>query len=83
MTPREIYHWTKSVEGKDRREWAQTAQICALLANIHRGKGKRAFKPKDFFPYEVKGSAAPDLTREDIDALRRELQLPFDGNPTE
>ena len=33
MTPREVFHWTKSIEGKDRREWAQTAQICALLAN--------------------------------------------------
>jgi hypothetical protein len=83
MTPREILHWTKSVEGEDRRRWAHTAQICALFANAHRAKGKRPFRPADFYPYEVEASSGPDLTREEIDALRQELELLPDGNTTE
>lgn len=82
MTPREIYHFTKSIEGEDRRRWVHTAQICALFANAHRAKGKRPFKPADFYPYEVK-SSGPDLTREEIDTLRQELELLPHGNKTE
>ena len=78
MTPREVYHWMKSVEGEDRRNWAQTAQICALLANIHRGKNRRPFRPGDFYPYELPKGPEVDLTREDIDSLRDELKNPFD-----
>jgi len=26
------------------------AQLCALLVNVHRGKGQRAARPKDFLP---------------------------------
>jgi len=76
MTPREVYHVTKAKEEDDRRKWAHTSQICALFANAHRGKGKKAFRPVDFYPYEVE-SAGPDLTREDIEQLREELEFPL------
>ncbi len=33
-------------DAEDRR----TAQVCAVLANIHRGKNQKKFKIKDFMP---------------------------------
>jgi 2-polyprenyl-6-methoxyphenol hydroxylase-like FAD-dependent oxidoreductase len=38
-------------EAKSREAWWHTAQLMSLLANIHRPKGKRPFKPADFHPY--------------------------------
>ena len=70
--------------GGGSEELAQTAQICALLANIHRGKNRRPFRPGDFYPYELPKGPEVDLTREDIDSLRDELKTPStDGNQTE
>jgi hypothetical protein len=73
MTPREVHGWAMSIEEQERRQWAHTAQICALFANCHRGKGKRPFTPQDFYPFKSRGNAAPDMSREEIDALASEL----------
>lgn len=73
MTPREVHGWTLSIEEEERRSWAHTAQICALFANCHRGKGKRPFRPEDFYPFKARRSSRPDMTRQEIDALASEL----------
>lgn len=73
MTPREVHGWMISIEEQERRAWTHTAQICALYANAHRGKGKRPFRPEDFYPFKARKSSTENMTREDIDALRAEL----------
>lgn len=73
-TPYEIHHMTKAIENEERRSWARTAQICALFANAHRAKGKRPFKPEDFYPFKVERPSAEDLTREEIDTIRKNLE---------
>jgi hypothetical protein len=37
-------------EARARHDWQQTAGLMALIANVYRGKGKRAFKPEDIHP---------------------------------
>ena len=73
-TPHEIHHMTKAIENEERRSWARTAQICALFANAHRAKGKRPFKPEDFYPFKVERPSVEDLTREEIDTIRKNLE---------
>ena len=55
-------------EREERRLWQHTATVCALLANCHRGKNRRPYKPADFYPFDTP-SVTQDLTREDIEAL--------------
>lgn len=39
-------------EGRRREQWAHTASLCALIANVNRDPKKhRAFRPDDFNPY--------------------------------
>ncbi|MFI4860260.1 MAG: hypothetical protein ACIAXF_06215 [Phycisphaerales bacterium JB063] len=45
------------VEGHRREAWSHTASLMALTANLHRPKGKRAFKVKDFDPTQQKPKA--------------------------
>jgi hypothetical protein len=37
-------------DGKSRDAWNHTSALMALLANLHRSKGSRAYKPADFHP---------------------------------
>ena len=41
-------------ESKQREAWNHTAAVMALLANIHRGKGRSAYSPNDFNPFAPK-----------------------------
>ncbi len=40
-------------DGRRRDEWARTARVCSVLANIHRDKSRRArpFADEEFNPY--------------------------------
>ena len=51
MTNAEFERWKKYYNKKPfgtEREGYNIAVLCSLIANIHRGKGKAAFKPSDF-----------------------------------
>lgn len=42
-------------EAKGRDNWAHTSTVLALLANVNRDPRRtRAFKPKDFNPFEAR-----------------------------
>jgi hypothetical protein len=43
---------------RDRRLEVQSAQLCALLANVHRKKGAPAFRIADFLPPEPEAEPA-------------------------
>jgi len=44
-------------EARTRDAWSRTASVMALLANCHRDpKRTRAFKPRDFDPFEKRTS---------------------------
>lgn len=36
--------------GRERSEWNRTADLMALTANCHRGKGTRRYRRRDFHP---------------------------------
>lgn len=39
-------------DARQKSAWWQTAHLMCLLANINRGKGRRPFEPRDFFPFD-------------------------------
>lgn len=45
------------VEGHRKEMWSHTASLMALTANLHRPKGKRAFRVRDFDPTQQKPKA--------------------------
>lgn len=38
-------------EARSRAAWTHTSSILCLLANVHRARGQRAFRPADFNPH--------------------------------
>ena len=51
-------------EGKLRHDWQRTASTMALIANIHRSPGRRAFRPADFDPFAVTKTAPLTVLRD-------------------
>ena len=48
-------------EGRSRHEWAQTANLLCLIANVNRDPKKPPAKPSDFDPHQRKaGRAVPE-----------------------
>ena len=54
----------------DERADLRQAITSATLANIHRGKGQRAYKPEDFMPLQEPG---PKQTPEEMTAALRQI----------
>jgi len=61
------------VEGYRQEAWSYTASLMALTANLHRPKGKRAFKVKDFDPTQQKPKAKQTT---DLSMLKQYLTNP-------
>jgi len=58
-------------EARGRDNWAHTAVLLALLANVHRDPKKtRPFKPADFDPYSVQDKRDAALTVTDMALLK-------------
>ena len=54
-------------------DWSQTSALMALIANVNRPKGKRAYKPNDFDPTRRKTTQATadlSLLRETLEARK-------------
>ena len=44
-------------EGRGEAEWARASQLCAVIANVHRGsRNDPVFHPEDFDPYRQRQS---------------------------
>jgi len=59
-------------EARGRAEWSRTSSLMALVANVNRDPRRtRAFRPKDFNPYERRRTGGVPLTAANIDLLKR------------
>ena len=61
-------------EARAEADWSQTAAIMALIANVNRPKGKRAYKPADFAPRKFNTTPAQtdlSLLRETLEARKQ------------
>lgn len=56
MDSLEMQEWLEysKVEPLEYRADLRAGTICAVIANVNRGKGKKAYKPADFMPETVK-----------------------------
>ena len=58
-------------EARRKDAWDRTSTVLALIANVNRDPKKtRAFRPKDFNPYERHGKAGMPITKGNIEALK-------------
>lgn len=58
-------------DARQRAAWWRTSHVMCLLANINRGKGRRPFEPRDFFPFDrAESRRTIPLGKETIDALK-------------
>ena len=46
----EFHVLLKRHQEAEERAFYQTAIICSVIANVNRGKNKKAYKPEDFMP---------------------------------
>ena len=59
-------------EARGRAEWSRMSSLMALVANVNRDPRRtRAFRPRDFSPYERRRSEGIPLTAGNIDLLKR------------
>ena len=60
---------------KANEEWLnfRPAQICALLANIHRGKGSKTYSLEDFMPQDRKREQTPEQILTSVTMLNAKL----------
>ena len=66
LTLRELL-WMAEAQSEDR--WAHTSSVLAMIANVNRKKGARAFMPDDFNP--LRKRKAPLKLKADIGILKR------------
>ena len=58
-------------DARSRERWAHTSALLTLIANVNRDPKKtRAFRPKDFNPYERRTSGMP-ITKGNIGVLKQ------------
>jgi len=58
-------------EARRKDAWDRTSTVLALIANVNRDPKKtRAFRPKDFNPYERRGKSGMPITKGNIGALK-------------
>jgi len=59
-------------EGRGRAAWDVASSVMALVANCHRDPRRtRAFRPKDFNPYEARRTGGIPLTPANIGLLKQ------------
>ena len=59
-------------EARGRAEWSRMSSLMALIANVNRDPRRtRAFRPKDFNPYEARRTGGVPLTAANIDLLKQ------------
>ena len=59
-------------EGRGRAEWSRMSSLMALVANVNRDpRRSRAFRPKDFNPYEARRTGGVPITAANIDLLKQ------------
>ena len=51
--------------GRQKASWNHTSALMALLANVNRSKGQRAFQPGDFHPFTTE-QRARTVSRDDV-----------------
>ena len=66
-------------EGRLKAEWDQTAQIIAILANIHRAKGSAAIRAENLNPYRKPQKLTKEQTGR---AILEAFGLRKQGGPT-
>ena len=58
-------------EARRKDAWDRTSTVLALIANVNRDPKKtRAFRPKDFNPYERRGKSGMPITKGNIGVLK-------------
>ena len=58
-------------EGRGRAEWSRMSSLMALVANVNRDPKKhRAFRPRDFNPYERRRTEGIPLTAANMHLLK-------------
>lgn len=67
MTAREL---VTMAEARSQHDWAQTSELLALLANVHRRPGARVFTAADFNPHHLPQRAPAALPKGNIQALK-------------
>jgi hypothetical protein len=63
-------------EARSRAEWARTAALLALNANLHRDPKHRAFTPDDFNPFKSDAPADFKEKVKDLSILREVFVRP-------
>ena len=59
-------------EARGRWSWAQVSSVLSLVANVNRDPKKhRAFKPRDFNPYERRRTEGIPLTAANMHLLKK------------
>jgi len=58
--------------GRGRAEWSRMSSLMALVANVNRDPKKhRAFRPRDFNPYERRRTEGIPLTAANMHLLKK------------
>ena len=59
-------------EARRKDAWDRTSTVLALVANVNRDPKKtRAFRPKDFNPYERRRGSGMPITKANISVLKK------------
>jgi len=65
--------------GRREAAWGRTSSLMALIANRHRGKGEKKYRPADFNPLCMAESMIPP--EESWRALKQEFAQRKDARP--
>ena len=69
-------------EARQRESWARTSSVMALIANTQRDPKKtRAFKPRDFDPFQHQATATPKVGVDALKAVFIEKRTPSIPSP--
>jgi len=71
-------------EARRKDAWDRTSTVLALIANVNRDPKKtRAFRPKDFNPYERRRTSGMPITKGNISVLKKVFVKPGRRSPAE
>lgn len=80
MNPKQFRALVDRLEHRLEREDYRAALICAVLANVHRGKKRKAYSPKDFMPSQKnKGPQRPPQSPQQMLSFVEMLNAAFGG----
>lgn len=73
LTPHEVALSIEAYHQREERADWRAAMVASVIANVHRGKRGRPFKPSDFMPRQRRRAQSPEQQARMLRALTRLL----------